>query len=524
MVHIFDYLTKKHRLTYILLFIVGLLFFSMSVSMLGYRVASAEENTLLYESESNNTYSSANRLPINTGIRGNLSSSSDEDWYRFTTDTAGILNVSFEHTLFQDGSNFWRIYLYDSSGSNTIDGTGGYFSSYGSANAKSSNYGVSAGTYYVRVTKVSATFYRNYDYTVTVNFIPGDNYESENNNAKEKADAIIIGKKYTGALTTNGDEDWYQYVPPTDGTSYISFLHERANGGSNFWRIYIYDSEGSSVGESSSGIGVSGTSPCTTNNFNVKNDVYYIKITRNSNVFYSQVDYYLTVYFACAQHAYGNEIIKENPTCVNPGNQSKKCAVCGYMQHLDSIPALGHKGEWSTITQPTCINNGKEIRTCNVCGEVYDTKGIPALGHNGEWTITAEPTCTNVGNEICTCVVCDEIYDNRAIAALGHSGSWIEVSNSTCIVAGKEELICSICNEVYDSRSLPLTDHKYNAEQIKKPSVVSAGEIKYTCSICGDTYSESDKSLLWVLPVAAGVAVVFVIGLVNYIRILKKNK
>lgn len=518
-----SYLIKKSLYCFVICFVTLILFYTiMSVS--AYQIASAEENTVLYETESNNTYATANVLPLNIGIRGNLSSQSDEDWYKFTTVTAGVFNVSFEHTLFQSGSNFWRIYLYDSSGSKTIDDTGGYFTSYGSANAISSNYGISAGTYYVRITKVSATFYRNSDYTVTINFTPRDNYETENNNAKERADSVIIGKEYTGALTTNGDEDWFQYIPPTDGTSYISLLHERANGGSNFWRIYIYDSEGSSVGGSSSGIGVSGTSPCTTNKFNVNNEIYYIKITRNSNVFYSQVDYYLTVYFACAQHDYGNEIITENPTCVNPGSQSKKCNVCGYVQQLDSIPALGHNGEWSTISQPTCTNNGKEIRTCNVCGEVYDTKSIPALGHNGEWTITVEPTCSNVGNEICTCEVCDAVFDTRAIAALDHSGSWVKVSDSTCIVAGKEDLICSICNEVYDSRSLPLTDHIYNAEQTRKPSIVSIGEKKYTCTICGDTYIESDKSLLWVLPTVAGVAIVVTIGLINYIRVVKKHK
>lgn len=479
-----SYLTKKLPFC-MALCIMALIVFYTLMSVSAYEIACAEEGTVLYETESNNTYATANVLSLNTGIRGNLSSQSDEDWYKFTTVSAGVFNVSFEHTLFQSGSNFWHIYLYDSTGTNTISGSDDYFSSYGSANAVSNNYGVPAGTYYVRVTKASYTFYRDYGYTVTVNFTPGNNHETENNDTKEKANLILINKTYTGALTTNGDEDWYKFTPSVSGTSYITFQHEYYHGGSNFWRIYIYNSNGSALAGSASGIGVSGNVPRTTDKFSVKDETYYVRITRNTNVFYSPVDYQLTVYFSCEQHNYSDEIIKTAPTCVKPGTETKTCVICGYIYQADSSPALGHSGDWSVLSQPTCVETGKEICTCDVCGEIHETRNISALGHEGEW---------------------------------------VEVRASTCNVAGKEDLVCNVCNEVYDSRSLPLTNHTYEVEQIKKPSVVAAGENKFSCSICGDTYSESDKSLLWVLPTVVGVAVVVAIGIINYVRVVKKHK
>lgn len=145
------------------------------------------------ESESNNTAATANTISINSTITGNISSSSDVDWYKFTTSNKGYFNLTFEHTFVESTSSYWRISIFDSTGVNNITGgTNNYFYVRGNSNGGSSNYGIPAGTYYVKVQKDD--YHSANDYSVTVNFTAASDWETENNNTKDTSNSLQVNQ------------------------------------------------------------------------------------------------------------------------------------------------------------------------------------------------------------------------------------------------------------------------------------------------------------------------------------------
>jgi len=98
------------------------------------------------------------------------------------------------------------------------------------------------------------------------------------------------------------------------------------------------------------------------------------------------------------------------PTCIEPGEETRICTLCGETETRPGRPALGYDwGEWVETTPPTCIEPGEETRACTLCGETETRPGSPALGHDwGEWVETTPPRPTAPGIETRTCLRCGE--------------------------------------------------------------------------------------------------------------------
>ena len=68
------------------------------------------------------------------------------------------------------------------------------------------------------------------------------------------------------------------------------------------------------------------------------------------------------------------------PTCEAAAYYEIVCTLCGYTEHHETEPALGHDwGEWTVAKAPTATENGIRIRTCKRqgCG-VTEQQAIPA--------------------------------------------------------------------------------------------------------------------------------------------------
>ncbi len=126
------------------------------------------------------------------------------------------------------------------------------------------------------------------------------------------------------------------------------------------------------------------------------------------------------------------------------------------------IPALGHTwGEWEVTTSATCVEAGERTRTCSVCG-AQENEAIPALGHTwGEWEVTTPATCTEAGEKTRTCSVCGA-QENEAIPALGHTwGEWEVTTFATCVEAGEKTRTCSDCL-IQESELIPALGHVFD--------------------------------------------------------------
>lgn len=92
----------------------------------------------------------------------------------------------------------------------------------------------------------------------------------------------------------------------------------------------------------------------------------------------------------------------EAATCIEP----KTCSVCG---ETEGDP-LGHTvDEWETTVEATCLNEGEQTGICTVCGQTV-TETLPITDHTpGEWAVTKEPTEEEAGEWTQYCAVCGEV-------------------------------------------------------------------------------------------------------------------
>lgn len=65
-------------------------------------------------------------------------------------------------------------------------------------------------------------------------------------------------------------------------------------------------------------------------------------------------------------------------TCTAPGSNRRKCSVCGVVDVISEIPALGHIWTETSRTEATVVAPGSIVYTCSACNETK-TEAIPQL-------------------------------------------------------------------------------------------------------------------------------------------------
>lgn len=174
---------------------------------------------------------------------------------------------------------------------------------------------------------------------------------------------------------------------------------------------------------------------------------------------------------------------QKDATCIETGYTGDVyCNSCDNMISAGTeTPFAEHTyGEWVETTEPTCTEPGEETRTCAVCGD-FETRPVAATGHTaGEWEITTPATCTEDGVRTTTCTVCGVEY-TEVIPATGHQyGAWTVVKEATETEEGLRERVCSVCGEK-ESEVIP----KLAAEETETTETT-------TSSTNGSTSSNTD--------------------------------
>lgn len=101
-----------------------------------------------WETEPNNTIVKADSKPVNTQLSGAINDS-DVDWYKFTLNKAGTVNISYAHE-YGSFTNDITVYTYDGSSKKQKFS---FFIMENAERASSGNYNLSAGTYYICIEK-----------------------------------------------------------------------------------------------------------------------------------------------------------------------------------------------------------------------------------------------------------------------------------------------------------------------------------------------------------------------------------
>lgn len=253
-------------------------------------------------------------------------------------------------------------------------------------------------------------------------------------------------------------------------------------------------------------------------------------------------------------HSYGEYTVTLEPTCTQPGEKTRICSLCGYVEKAE-IPASGHS--YDSCCDKDC-NNCAEVRVpphidaddnglCDKCGaflsdiELLVTKNI-TVGNNETVYIKFTAPYTgrykfySLSNLDTYGYICDadknpiasdddsgdgnnfsviatltkgtkyylgaKFYNSSASGTLpvkieyicDHTSTHTEHKDSTCTEQGYDKKICDSCGAILSSSVLPFS-HNY-ISTVTPPTCTKKGYTVYVCSICGDNYVSDYTSAL----------------------------
>ena len=249
-----------------------------------FKVNFSEESDL-YEKEANDKIDLANNINTNTNYVGNMQNGKDVDYYKFSTENKGKINISFEHEKIDNGDRLWEVYLLDGVSDNTIITL---FSSGREAILQSDYARIPPGDYYL---KIKPYYYSNKDYRFTVNFeSESEQYESENNNELSLANDLIMGKKYIGNIQTDTDVDYYCFTITETRNINVQFEHDMIDSDNQYWEVYVIsDVDDKNILH----MNVKGTeSSISATAENIEPGIYYIKV---KSYYFNNIDYTILV-------------------------------------------------------------------------------------------------------------------------------------------------------------------------------------------------------------------------------------
>lgn len=509
------------------------------------------------EKESNDTLSTATAIELNSEITGALSNAYDEDYYKFTLETSGYIEISFEHKWIDNKDNCWFLFVYDSNGKNVCSAENVGWGWEGTEDrGLTAELGLEAGTYYVCIQ--SDVGYSSEEYTLKIEHTPAVDWETEHNDQWSLADDISLNQGINGYILYE-DTDCYCLNLNNTTKIAIDFTHERLDSYSNQWEVYLYDDF---YFVTKISMVIAGNEPKTVSDYvtlpagrywikvipyDVRTEVPYRLMVKEYHV--CTGEWITTAEVTCTQdgareeictvcgillsyekipspgHAYGNWEVTKNATCSEYGSRYMTCATCGYVrtEHINMLP---HDfGIWKTEKEATCTSTGKSVRSCSACGGT-ESKVIEKLDHvYSDWQLTEEPTCISTGKEERVCVGCGK-SQNRTVEKLTYHqyGDWEVFEEATCEKDGTEKRSCIFCEET-ETRVIAKLGHQYDEwKQVKGNVLIPPITSEKVCSTCNDVVQSHDWSYLWVPVLSIVVLIAVLSGIVSVLMYKKRKK
>jgi len=206
-------------------------------------------NIELYETESNDVPYAANNLNLNSQLTGNLSDYADIDYFMFTLNQSGGVNISFS-TPRAVSQNDWLVEIF----ANNISSPAIYSSYFGAewdfeslfsdyVTAVSRNMRLRPGIYYLRVSAPNIINYANEDYMIKIDFteqISGTGLrETELNDTPETASLLDFNEDITGDIFDINDIDYFKISLNKTTEVQLKFSVD-SNINVNSWGMKLY--------------------------------------------------------------------------------------------------------------------------------------------------------------------------------------------------------------------------------------------------------------------------------------------
>ena len=430
------------------------------------------------EKESNQNHLLATEVELNQAYTGAISSTSERDWYVFTTDKDGYISVRFDHAVSESEAK-WLIYIFHEDGTTYICDESNYWTSTNNdASFATPKVGVAKGTYKIMIRYGNSL--GETPYKMTVNFVEADNWEKESNNSAATATDMGTKRVWYGSSAVssyNGDDaDWYK-IKLTYSANYTLNLTHAMTGTNkqNVYTVYFYNSDTSKYitynvvkGNANLEFSLGYLTPGT----------YYIRVIAGSIRY---TDPYCISMTDDHTHAYGS-----TGTSVSNSVHAQVCTYCGQSANFSHTWNSG-----TVTTAATCSTDGVKTFRCTVCNHTK-TEAIPAA-HKQITVSGKDSTCTAEGytDKIC-CSACDVVFqESEIIPKKDHIASdWIEKTPLTCTEGAERYKRCSSCGEILEEDYAEALGHNYVSQTIE-PTCKTEGYTQNTCSRCGDTHNDN---------------------------------
>lgn len=258
------------------------------------------------ETEQNNTIATADNYDrLGQTITGSISSASDTDYYKITSTAKGYLSFQLQHDKVSGrlSTDIYSVAVCDAAGNTMYTMT----SKKDEEKTESVNFGLDAGTYYL---KVSGIQYMDASGSLTVQGANGetyklkaswtnaDNWESESNDDINTADTMTSGKAVYGSLYGVSDSDYYGFQTTKDGYIVINLQHSKVTGRQNkaIYAVTVCDTSGNSIYEMTSKAEDESTDSIK---LGLSAGKYYIKVA-GQNAYYGGNYVIKTTFKACS--------------------------------------------------------------------------------------------------------------------------------------------------------------------------------------------------------------------------------
>lgn len=186
------------------------------------------------ETEPNNTPAQANTLALNGNNSGAISTTTDIDWFKVTTNADGQLNINF---TVSNGIYMW-CEIFDNNGTTSLK------REYTASSYTVSRDGLAAGTYYIKLYPYYTAEKPVYSLSSSLT-VPAQANDVEPNGTRAQAKVLPLNGSKTGHInylynSVRDTLDWYEVTTNADGR--LRLTVSSANG-DNVW-AYLYDNDG----------------------------------------------------------------------------------------------------------------------------------------------------------------------------------------------------------------------------------------------------------------------------------------
>ena len=223
---------------------------------------SVQYEDIYCETEQNDSISTAdNYTKLGQTITGSISSTSDTDYYKITSAAKGYLSFQLQHDKVSSklATDIYSVAVCDASGNTIYTMT----SRTDEEKTESVNFGLAAGTYYLKVSGMTylnasgsfAIYGTNGEtYKLNASWTNADNWECESNDTIAAANKMESGKAIYGNLYGVSDVDYYGIETAKDGYIVINLQHSKVTGRLNkaIYAVTVCDASGSSIYEMTS--------------------------------------------------------------------------------------------------------------------------------------------------------------------------------------------------------------------------------------------------------------------------------